>query len=121
MDRRPARRDGRPACAGAQTCGGVMFRGPIPGDGARLSDYSHVIPLFGAAGPGPAVLEDETDLRGSAAPAGRSWSGSGGRWLLWLLRVVLWATLVIIAYRGVAAIVFPQAAGPPAGGAGRRG
>jgi len=94
-----------------------MFRGPNPGDGARLSDYSHVIPLFGAAGPGPAVLENQTDLRGSGAPAGRSWSGSGGRWLLWPLRVVLWATLLIIAYRGVTAIIFHQAAAPPADGA----
>jgi hypothetical protein len=94
-----------------------MFRGPNSGDGARLSDYSHVIPLFGAAGPGPAVLDNETDLRGSGAPAGRSWSGSGGRWLLWPLRVVLWATLMIIAYRGVMAIIFHQAAAPPADGA----
>ena len=94
-----------------------MFRGPDSGDGARLSDYSHVIPLFGAAGPGRAVLENETDLRGSGEPAGRSWSGSGGRWLLWPLRVVLWATLLIIAYRGVTAIIFHQAAALPADGA----
>jgi len=94
-----------------------MFRGPNPGDGAHLPDYSHVVPLFGAAGPRPAVLENETDLRDPGAPAGRSWSGSGGRWLLWPLRVVLWATLLIIAYRGVTAIVLHQAAAPPAGGA----
>ena len=93
-----------------------MFRGPNPGDGARLSNYSQVIPLFGAAGPGPAVLENGTDPWGSGAPAGRSWSGSGGRWLLWPLRVVLWATLLIIAYRGVTAIVFHQAAVSPADG-----
>ena len=86
-----------------------MFRGPNLGDGERLSDYSHVIPLFGSAGPGPGVLDNEIDLRGSGAPAGRAWSGAGGRWLLWLLRVVLWATLLIIAYRGVTAIVFHQA------------
>jgi hypothetical protein len=60
------------------------------------------------------VLENETDPRGSAAPAGRTWSGSGGRWLLWPLRVVLWATLLIVAYRGVTAIVFHQTAAPPA-------
>jgi hypothetical protein len=94
-----------------------MFRGPNPGDGASLSDYSHIIPLFGSAGPGPALLEHETDLRGSGAPAGRSWSGSGGRWLLWPLRVVLWATLLVVAYRGVTAIIFHQAAAFPADGA----
>jgi Conjugative transposon protein TcpC len=94
-----------------------MFRGPNPGDGAQLSDYSHVIPLFGSAGPGPGVLENEPALQGPGAPAGRSWSGSGGRWLLWPLRVVLWATLLIIAYRGVTAIIFHQASAPPADGA----
>jgi hypothetical protein len=94
-----------------------MFRGPNPGDGARSSDYSQVIPLFGAAGPGPAVLENEADVRDSGAAAGRSWNGSGGRWLLWPLRVVLWAALLIIAYRGVTAIIFHQAAAPPADGA----
>jgi len=55
-----------------------MFREPNSGDGARLSDYSHVIPLFGAAGPGPGVLDHGVlehsvldhgiDPRGSGAP-----------------------------------------------------
>ena len=92
-----------------------MFRGPNPGDGERLSDYSHVIPLFGSAGPGPGVLESGLDLRGSGAPDGRSWSGSGGRWLLWPPRGLLWATLLIVAYRGVTAIIFHQASAPPGG------
>lgn len=35
----------------------------------------------------------------------RLWRGSGGRWLVWVLRVVLWAVLLLIGYRGVAAIV----------------
>jgi Conjugative transposon protein TcpC len=94
-----------------------MFRGPNSGDGARLSDYSHVIPLFGSAGPGPGVLDHDIDPRGSGAPSGRAWSGGGGRWLLWPLRVVLWAALLIVAYRGVTAIVFHQASAPQAGGA----
>ena len=94
-----------------------MFRGPNPGDGARFPDYSHVIPLFGSAGPSPGVLENEIDLRGSGASAGRYWSGAGGRWLLWPLRVVLWVTLLIIAYRGLTAIVFHQASVPSADGA----
>jgi hypothetical protein len=94
-----------------------MFRGPNPGDGARLSDYSHVIPLFGSAGPGPGVLDHEIDPWGSGAPSGRAWSGGGGRWLLWPLRAVLWAALLIVAYRGVTAIVFHQASAPQVGGA----
>ena len=104
-----------------------MFRGPNSGDGARLSDYSHVIPLFGAAGPGLGVLDHGVlehgvldhgiDPRGSGAPPGRAWSGGGGRWLLWPLRVVLWAALLIVAYRGVTSLVFHQASAPQAGGA----
>ena len=104
-----------------------MFRGPNLGDGERLSDYPHVIPLFGSAGPGPGVLEHsvlehsvldhEIDPRGSGVPSGRAWSGGGGRWLLWPLRVVLWAALLIVAYRGVTSLVFHQAGAPQAGGA----
>jgi Conjugative transposon protein TcpC len=98
-----------------------MFRGPSSGDGARLPDYSHVIPLFGSAGPGPGVLDHEIDPRTSGAPSGRAWSGGGGRWLLWPLRLVLWAALLIVAYRGVTAIVFHQASAPQVGGAGSAG
>jgi Conjugative transposon protein TcpC len=94
-----------------------MFRGPDSGYEEHLSDYSHVIPLSDSAGSDPEVLENETGLRGSAASAGGSWNGSGGRWLLWPLRVGLWAILLIIAYRGVTAIVFHQATAPAAGGA----
>jgi hypothetical protein len=108
-----------------------MFRGPDSGDGERLSDYSHVIPLFGSAGPGPGLLEQSVldpsvlehgvlehaiDPRDYGAPSGRAWRGGGGRWLLWPLRVVLWAALLIVAYRGVTAIVFHQASAPQADG-----
>lgn len=31
--------------------------------------------------------------------------GAGGRWLVWVLRAVVWAVLLLIGYRGVAAIV----------------
>jgi hypothetical protein len=63
------------------------------------------------------LLENDPGLRASGASAERSWSGSGGRWLLWPLRVVLWATLLVIAYRGVTAIIFHQASARPADGA----
>jgi hypothetical protein len=49
---------------------------------------------------------------------GSSWQGAGGRWLLWPLRVVLWAGLLIIAFRGITAIVFNTAAAPAGGGTG---
>jgi len=101
-----------------------MFRGPETGDGERLSDYSKVVPLFGMAGQGREMPGNDAGLPGDGRLAGRPWSGAGGRWLLWPLRVALWATLLIIAYRGVTAIFFgqpsvPQDGGPePAGAAG---
>jgi hypothetical protein len=62
------------------------------------------------------VLDHEIDPRDSGAPPGRAWSGGGGRWLLWPLRFVLWAALLVVAYRGITAIVFHQASAPQAGG-----
>lgn len=59
---------------------------------------------------------------GSAMPAGlatpdspplpRLRHGAGGRWVVWLLRVLLWAVLLLIGYRGVAAIVAGSPAAP---------
>jgi len=39
---------------------------------------------------------------------GKPWRGSGGRWLVWTFRIVVWAVLLIIGYRGVTAIVTPD-------------
>jgi hypothetical protein len=51
----------------------------------------------------------DANAMGDGGRAARIWGGAGGRWLLWPLRAVLWATLLIVAYRGVMAIFF----GPP--------
>lgn len=48
---------------------------------------------------------------------GRGGRGAGGRWLLWPLRVVLWAALLVVVFRGLTAIIFSHAPAP-AGGAG---
>ena len=54
-------------------------------------------------------------LAGQATPKSRrAWSGAGGRWLVWMLRIVLWAVALLIGYRGVAAIVMGEP-GPGAG------
>ena len=37
-----------------------------------------------------------------------AWRGAGGRWLVWTFRVVVWAVLLIIGYRGVMAIVLNE-------------
>jgi hypothetical protein len=46
--------------------------------------------------------------------AAAHWRGAGGRWLVWVARVVVWAVILLIGYRGVAAII----AGSDAGGHG---
>jgi hypothetical protein len=65
----------------------------------------------------PAMLE--RSARAAKAP----WSGAGGRWAVWPLRVVLWAAIIIIGYRGVMAIALDEtpaaskSAGTPAAAA----
>ncbi len=51
----------------------------------------------------------------------RPWRGAGGRWLVWVFRAVLWAVLLLIGYRGVAAIVtgYPGAGGVASATSGR--
>ena len=51
------------------------------------------------------------------APA-RAWGGAGGRWLVWVFRALAWTVLLVIGFRGVAAIVTGQ---PRAGGSAARG
>jgi hypothetical protein len=66
---------------------------------------------------------DDTGLPGervdppASGPQAGSWDGAGGRWLLWPLRGVLWVALLVIAYRGVTAIVMGGASSPRGGGA----
>lgn len=136
-----------PACyAGAETCGGVMIRGPYPGNGTRSSvhyldsggsgragftraglgpagsDSDGFVPdgfspeRFGPPRLGTAMTEDETSWPSSDSRTRGSWGGAGGRWLLWPLRVVLWSALLVIVYRGVTGIAFNQASAPSGGG-----
>jgi Conjugative transposon protein TcpC len=103
-----------------------MVRGPKSGDGVQSSVYSlgSGLPDLGqpgawALGTQGASLASDSGAAGSVVSAmGGTWSGAGGRWLLWPLRAVLWATLLIVAYRGMTAIFFSHAASPPGGGAG---
>jgi hypothetical protein len=45
---------------------------------------------------------------GGAGEPPPQWRGAGGRWAVWALRVLLWIVLIIIAARGVVAIVLNQ-------------
>jgi hypothetical protein len=40
-----------------------------------------------------------------SAQAAAHWRGAGGRWLVWVARVVVWTVIVLVGYRGVLAIV----------------
>jgi hypothetical protein len=48
----------------------------------------------------------------------RTWNGGGGRWTVWPLRVLLWAALLVVAYRGVTAIVLNEVPAKDTGSSG---
>ena len=104
-----------------------MVRGPKSGNGARSPVY--YLDSAGLAPPRPRAraLDSEMDPLAAgiqadgllaADPGIGSWRGAGGRWLLWPLRVVLWTVLLVVAFRGITAIVFNQAPAPAGGGTG---
>ncbi len=43
------------------------------------------------------------------APVAKApWSGSGGRWTVWPMRIILWAAILVIGYRGIMAIALNE-------------
>lgn len=70
------------------------------------------------------VAPDGPLTAGPASMRRSQWGGSGGRWMVWALRAVIWAVVVIVGFRGVASIVASVrqsgtgAAGSTAGAAG---
>jgi Conjugative transposon protein TcpC len=58
-----------------------------------------------AGSPRRHVPPGERAGREAARTPPRIWPGSGGRWLVWVFRALLWTVLLLIGYRGVAAIV----------------
>jgi hypothetical protein len=62
------------------------------------------------------VYGEEPSASADRDPRAKSpWAGGGGRWAVWPMRVVLWAAILIIGYRGVTAILFDET---PSGGNG---
>jgi Conjugative transposon protein TcpC len=51
-----------------------------------------------------ALLADPAPARARRSAA-KPRRGSGGRWVIWVLRAVAWLVLLVIGYRGIAAIV----------------
>lgn len=65
-------------------------------------------------GPHPGAYADYGQLAGEHAHEGTEertagpWRGGGGRWLVWVLRGLVWLVLLVIGYRGVTAIIFSE-------------
>ncbi len=108
-----------------------MVRRPKSGNGARSSVYypdsaDLVSPRSKPWAQRPA-LDSEMDPLAAGMQADGSLAarpgfgggsrGAGGRWMLWPLRVVLWTALLVIAFRGITAIIFSSSPAP-AGGTG---
>ena len=108
-----------------------MVRGPKSGNGTRSPVYyldsAELVPPRPRPRAQRLTLDSEMDPLAAGMQAdgslaarpgiGGSSRGAGGRWLLWPLRVVLWTALLVIAFRGITAIIFnPSPA--PAGGTG---
>ena len=57
-----------------------------------------------------AVYGDESPVMDGRRPATAKapWSGAGGRWLVWTMRVVLWVAILVIGYRGIMAIALNE-------------
>jgi len=101
-----------------------MFRGPTSDHGTHSADYLPPRPVLGSVPAGAGAFggqRAEADLFDLDPPPGRAWDGAGGRWRLWPLRVALWAALLVIAYRGVTAIVFNPTGASHSGGASSAG
>ena len=110
-----------------------MVRGPKSGNATQSTVYyldsadrgasrsrprAQRLTLGGEMDPLAAGVQADGSLAASPGIGGGS-RGAGGRWLLWPLRAVLWTTLLVIAFRGITAIIF-SSSGAPAGGAGTR-
>jgi hypothetical protein len=93
-----------------------MFRGLNSGNGAHPLDYLPPRLVLDAAPAGAGASGGEADPFDLDELPGRAWPGGGGRWRLWPLRLALWAALLIIAYRGVTAIVVNPTGALPAAG-----
>jgi hypothetical protein len=61
-----------------------------------------------------AGTEDLAPGGGKTDRTAPGWRGAGGRWMVWAFRIVVWAVLLLIGYRGVTAIMFGETSSNPA-------
>ena len=86
-----------------------MVRRPDSGNGAQ-SPVHYLDSANLAAG-----VQADGSLAARPMIGGGGSRGAGGRWLLWPLRAVLWTALLVIAFRGVTAIIFSSSPAPAGG------
>jgi hypothetical protein len=56
------------------------------------------------------------------APVAKApWSGGGGRWTVWPMRIILWAAILVIGYRGIMAIALNEKPASSSGAAATAG
>src|SRR6185437_9429630 len=132
------REDGRIAAEWCRTCAMVRrsscLRGPKPrrretAGGGVMASGNRVLPGSSVTTERAATAvgwasEDTGYEAGEAVdqPQRTAGRGAGGRWLVWVLRAVVWVVLLLIGYRGIAAIVTSYEGRPgSAGGAGAAG
>jgi hypothetical protein len=90
------------------------YPGPAPGTGpypGPANGVQYGAQYRGAPYPGGVPYTVPPDATPRKESSG--WSGAGGRWILWPLRAVLWAALLIIVYRGITAIFAEQTSRTP--------
>jgi len=104
--------------SGNATQSTVYYLDSADGGASRSRPRAQRLTLGGEMDPLAAGVQADGSLAASPGIGGGS-RGAGGRWLLWPLRAVLWTTLLVIAFRGITAIIF-SSSGATAGGAGTR-
>src|ERR1700722_19176629 len=75
----------------------------------RVTAEQHMMAARGAGTAGTATLAGQQtgNAAGQATdqPQRIARRGAGGRWLVWMLRAIVWVVLLLIGYRGIVAIV----------------
>ena len=106
-----------------------MVRRPRSGNGTHSTAYyldsADLVSPRSRPRPQRLTLDSEVDplamgMQADGSLAARpgidgNWPGAGGRWVLWPLRVVLWTALLVIAFRGITAIIFSSSLAPADG------
>ena len=103
-----------------------MVRRPNSGNGAQspvyyldsaelVSTSAQRLTLGGEMDPLAAGMQADGSLAARPGMVGGGSRGAGGRWVLWPLRAVLWTALLVIAFRGITAIIFSWSPAPAGG------